>query len=127
MTRVLHVLDHSLPLHSGYTFRTRAILRAQEADGLEIRSLTGLRQLSWGGAEANSAGLFEAAPLAVMILFPYPVVYSEACGPLASQNLLVMNFEIPRFPAMARRLDRSVKIPRSSLTNARQLTEVMAW
>jgi hypothetical protein len=29
MTRVLHVLDHSLPLHSGYTFRTRAILKAQ--------------------------------------------------------------------------------------------------
>ena len=29
MTRVLHVLDHSLPLHSGYTFRTRAIMTAQ--------------------------------------------------------------------------------------------------
>jgi len=25
--RVLHVLDHSIPLHSGYTFRTRSILR----------------------------------------------------------------------------------------------------
>ncbi|MEO0698124.1 MAG: TIGR04063 family PEP-CTERM/XrtA system glycosyltransferase [Pseudomonadota bacterium] len=43
MTRVLHVLDHSLPLHSGYTFRTRAILKAQEALGLEVRGLTGLR------------------------------------------------------------------------------------
>ncbi|MDY7097002.1 MAG: TIGR04063 family PEP-CTERM/XrtA system glycosyltransferase [Pseudomonadota bacterium] len=43
MTRVLHVLDHSLPLHSGYTFRTRAILKAQEAAGLEVRGLTGLR------------------------------------------------------------------------------------
>ena len=32
--RVLHVLDHSLPLHSGYAFRTRAIMRAQLADGL---------------------------------------------------------------------------------------------
>ena len=31
MLRVLHVLDHSLPLHSGYTFRTRAILKAQQA------------------------------------------------------------------------------------------------
>ena len=37
MTRVLHVLDHSLPLHSGYTFRTRAILKAQQAAGLEVR------------------------------------------------------------------------------------------
>lgn len=43
MTRVLHVLDHSLPLHSGYTFRTRAILKAQEAAGLEVRGITGLR------------------------------------------------------------------------------------
>ncbi|MGB3471765.1 MAG: TIGR04063 family PEP-CTERM/XrtA system glycosyltransferase [Erythrobacter sp.] len=43
MTRVLHVLDHSLPLHSGYTFRTRAILKAQEAAGVEVRGLTGMR------------------------------------------------------------------------------------
>ena len=43
MTRVLHVLDHSLPLHSGYTFRTRAILKAQEGHGLEVRGITGQR------------------------------------------------------------------------------------
>ena len=47
MARILHVLDHSLPLHSGYTFRTRAILKAQEADGHEVRAVTGLRQ--WDG------------------------------------------------------------------------------
>jgi glycogen synthase len=41
--RVLHVLDHSLPLHSGYTFRTRAILRAQAVQGIEVRAITGLR------------------------------------------------------------------------------------
>lgn len=43
MTRILHVLDHSLPLHSGYTFRTRAILKAQEAHGLKVRGITGQR------------------------------------------------------------------------------------
>lgn len=43
MTRILHVLDHSLPLHSGYTFRTRAILKAQIAAGLEVRGITGQR------------------------------------------------------------------------------------
>ncbi|OYX92546.1 MAG: glycosyltransferase, exosortase A system-associated, partial [Novosphingobium sp. 35-62-5] len=43
MTRVLHVLDHSLPLHSGYTFRTRAILKAQQTMGLEVRGVTGQR------------------------------------------------------------------------------------
>ncbi|MDJ0644037.1 MAG: glycosyltransferase, exosortase A system-associated [Erythrobacter sp.] len=43
MTRVLHVLDHSLPLHSGYTFRTRAILKAQQSLGIDARAITGLR------------------------------------------------------------------------------------
>ncbi|MEL7190209.1 MAG: TIGR04063 family PEP-CTERM/XrtA system glycosyltransferase [Pseudomonadota bacterium] len=41
--RVLHVLDHSLPIHSGYTFRTRAILKAQEGLGIEVRGVTGQR------------------------------------------------------------------------------------
>jgi PEP-CTERM/exosortase A-associated glycosyltransferase len=38
--RVLHVLDHSIPLHSGYTFRTRAILREQRKLGWETFHLT---------------------------------------------------------------------------------------
>jgi glycogen(starch) synthase len=45
--RILHVLDHSLPLHSGYTFRTRAIVTAQKAKGLEVACLTGARH--WQG------------------------------------------------------------------------------
>ena len=48
MLRVLHVLDHSLPLHSGYTFRTRAILKAQQAMGIELRAITGLRHSADG-------------------------------------------------------------------------------
>jgi len=43
MTRVLHILDHSLPAHSGYTFRTRAILKAQQARGWEVAGVTGVR------------------------------------------------------------------------------------
>ena len=31
--RILHVLDHSLPLHSGYTFRTLSILAHQRRLG----------------------------------------------------------------------------------------------
>lgn len=38
--RILHVLDHSLPLHSGYAFRTAAILREQRALGWETLQLT---------------------------------------------------------------------------------------
>jgi hypothetical protein len=38
--RILHVLDHSLPLHSGYSFRTAAILREQRILGWETFHLT---------------------------------------------------------------------------------------
>jgi hypothetical protein len=38
--RILHILDHSLPLHSGYSFRTVAILREQRALGWETDQLT---------------------------------------------------------------------------------------
>jgi len=39
-TRALHVLDHSIPLHSGYTFRTLALLREQRRLGWETFHLT---------------------------------------------------------------------------------------
>ena len=48
MTRILHVLDHSLPMHSGYTFRTRAIMRAQRQIGLDVRGITGQRHVQPG-------------------------------------------------------------------------------
>ncbi|ATP17005.1 glycosyltransferase, exosortase A system-associated [Sphingobium yanoikuyae] len=57
MTRILHVLDHSLPMHSGYTFRTRAILRAQLAKGWDVRGLTGRRHVSAGPQEELVDGL----------------------------------------------------------------------
>lgn len=38
--RILHVLDHSIPLQSGYTFRSRAILKEQRALGWETIQLT---------------------------------------------------------------------------------------
>ncbi len=41
--RILHILDHGLPLQSGYTFRTRAILKAQEGLGGIVASVTGPR------------------------------------------------------------------------------------
>ena len=42
--KILHVLDHSLPLHSGYTFRTAAILRQQRARGWQTVHLTSPKQ-----------------------------------------------------------------------------------
>lgn len=42
--RILHVLDHSAPLHSGYTFRTLSILREQHRLGWETVHLTSPKQ-----------------------------------------------------------------------------------
>jgi len=41
--RILHVLDHGLPLQSGYSFRTRAIVKAQIERGWDTACLTGPR------------------------------------------------------------------------------------
>lgn len=38
--KILHILDHSIPLHSGYTFRTLSILRQQRALGWQTEHLT---------------------------------------------------------------------------------------
>ncbi|MBL4829986.1 MAG: glycosyltransferase, exosortase A system-associated [Aliivibrio sp.] len=38
--KILHVLDHSIPLHSGYTFRTRSILKQQHKFGIETVHVT---------------------------------------------------------------------------------------
>ena len=42
--KILHVLDHSIPLHSGYTFRTRSILLQQRALGWHTEHLTSGKQ-----------------------------------------------------------------------------------
>ncbi|PSJ38779.1 TIGR04063 family PEP-CTERM/XrtA system glycosyltransferase [Allosphingosinicella deserti] len=55
--RILHVLDHSLPMHSGYTFRTRAIVTAQIARGLEVACLTGARHTKDGPALETIEGI----------------------------------------------------------------------
>ncbi len=38
--KILHIFDHSIPLHSGYTFRSRAILEQQRALGWQTDHIT---------------------------------------------------------------------------------------
>ena len=38
--KILHILDHSVPLHSGYTFRSRNIFAAQKNMGFDPVFLT---------------------------------------------------------------------------------------
>ena len=53
--RVLHVLDHSIPLHSGYTFRTASILREQRALGWETFHVTGSKHQGGNDATEETA------------------------------------------------------------------------
>lgn len=49
--RILHVFDHSIPLHSGYTFRSLAIIREQRKLGFETLHLTSPKHFAYQGAE----------------------------------------------------------------------------
>ena len=42
--KILHIFDHSLPLHSGYTFRSQSILTEQAARGWETCHITSEKQ-----------------------------------------------------------------------------------
>ncbi len=55
--RILHILDHSIPLHSGYTFRSAAILREQRALGWETFHLTSEKQINCDALEEDVDGL----------------------------------------------------------------------
>jgi PEP-CTERM/exosortase A-associated glycosyltransferase len=44
--KILHILDHSIPLHSGYTFRTLAILQEQRKLGWDIYNVTSAKHVA---------------------------------------------------------------------------------
>lgn len=54
--RILHVLDHSIPLHSGYTFRTLSILREQRRLGWDTHHVTSPKQIGATAAEETVDG-----------------------------------------------------------------------
>jgi PEP-CTERM/exosortase A-associated glycosyltransferase len=54
--RILHVLDHSAPLHSGYAFRTLAILREQRRMGWQTVHLTSPKQGATAALEEEVDG-----------------------------------------------------------------------
>ena len=48
--KILHILDHSLPLHSGYTFRSQSIFRTQKKRGWEPVIITSPKhEENWKG------------------------------------------------------------------------------
>ncbi len=84
MTRILHVLDHSLPAHSGYTFRTRALMKAQLAKGWAVAGVTGVRHPLPGPPHEIVEGLefFRTAPIDAA---PSPLREWREIGALAAR------------------------------------------
>ena len=56
--KILHVLDHSLPIGSGYSYRSRSIVTAQKRLGLEPVVLTSPKQ----GTERDDRELVDGIP-----------------------------------------------------------------
>ncbi len=63
--RILHVLDHSIPLHSGYTFRTLSILREQRKLGWDTFHLTSPKHVNCSVPEEEVDGwhFYRTAPV----------------------------------------------------------------
>lgn len=73
--RVLHVLDHSLPVQSGYSFRSQALLLEQRRLGWQTVQLTSSKQGSDAEAAECASGLeFERTAAATGILGRHPVL-----------------------------------------------------
>lgn len=71
--KILHVFDHTLPLHSGYTFRSAAILRNQQKMGWDTYHLSGPRQIDCSVTEEHVDGLhFYRTPKPVGLLTKLP-------------------------------------------------------
>ncbi len=72
--RILHILDHSIPLHSGYTFRTCAILAQQRALGWETYHLTSPKHTLGSEVEEHIDGFhFYRTPYSTSMLARLPV------------------------------------------------------
>ena len=95
--KVLHVLDHSIPLQSGYTFRTRAILRQQRAFGWDTAHVTSAKHYGASADEETVDGLhFYRTPAASGLRARLPAVNQWAIvGALSRRLDLVIARERP--------------------------------
>jgi len=92
--RILHVLDHSVPLQSGYAFRTLAILREQRRLGYETHHVTSSKHYGATADEESVDGLlFHRTRPAPSLLRRLPV---------ANQAMVVLD-TAARVEAVARR------------------------
>ncbi len=100
--RILHLLDHSIPLHSGYTFRTVAILQGQRRLGWQTFHVTSPKHTAPGAAEEEVDGLcFYRTPWQPGALRRVPLVH-----------------ELALMRATARRLEQVARMVRPNILHA---------
>lgn len=107
--RILHILDHSIPLHSGYTFRTLSLLREQRALGWETHHLTSPKQGATARQEEDIEGL--------VFLRTAPVQGALGQWPALGEWLLMQKLG-RRLDAVVRRLRPDVIHVHSPVLNA---------
>lgn len=107
--RILHVLDHSIPLHSGYTFRTAALLREQRALGWETHHVTSPKQgfLEFGSEDVDGLSFYRTPPARGAM----------AHAPLAREWLLMRQLTV-RLEEVARKVRPDVIHAHSPVLNA---------
>jgi len=77
--KILHILDHSIPLHSGYSFRTKAILEQQNKLGWDTVHLTSTKHYGADVLEETVDGFkFYRTPDESTVLSKIPVLNQYA-------------------------------------------------
>lgn len=93
--RILHVLDHSIPLHSGYTFRTLSILKQQRALGWETVHVTSQKQGKYSAPRDDVDGwVFHRTAPASGALAGLPVLNQLAVITTLTRRLMAVAREV---------------------------------
>jgi PEP-CTERM/exosortase A-associated glycosyltransferase len=100
--KILHLLDHSLPLQSGYAFRTIGILSAQRKRGWETVQMTTPKQYKFEGA-VDQAGAW---------------TFHRTPQPSATSQKLPVVREFSQMRATRRRLDAVIAETRPDIIHA---------
>jgi PEP-CTERM/exosortase A-associated glycosyltransferase len=108
--RILHVFDHSIPLQSGYTFRSLAILREQRAHGWDTHHLTTPRHAVRDTAEEETVDGWHFHRTSVRNGFP-------SRAPVA-RELAEMRATMQRIAGLVERLRPDVLHAHSPVLNA---------
>ncbi|CDG83275.1 TIGR04063 family PEP-CTERM/XrtA system glycosyltransferase [Janthinobacterium agaricidamnosum] len=115
--RILHILDHSLPLQSGYTFRTLAILKQQRAFGWSTSHLTSAKQSQHRDRHDQQSGLAEQRVDGWHFFRTAPSRHWWACLPLLGHYSIIIGLR-QRLRQLAQQLRPDILHAHSPALNA---------